>query len=259
MLDLVFHQGVRAHSRAAMVAAPAGARIDADFSLQTGGGMALSARREGAIWPGYRNSYQLHPGHLQHRCSARDWIDQILLLPIDQVEGRDVIPPNTIVRIIHRLLLPVDFHIALVVGTVFGVVDMRIVEAVQLFRRHSHVALPDRLEFDVGPAATDDDPQVPVGDQRPGTGEKPHRQVPVDGNPQTGLVILRHGLLLNGTAGISALRIRAFQLLARCHWPATGHRSGSAYSSSPYAIWGLLRVPSPSISMYNDMHFPFRK
>src|SRR5450759_4977065 len=125
MLDLVFHQGVRAHSRAAMVAAPAGARIDADFSLQTGGGMALSARRERAIWPGYRNSYQLYPGHLQHRCSARDWIDQILRLPIDQVEGGDVIPADTIVRIVHRLLLPVDFHICILVGTVFGVVDMR--------------------------------------------------------------------------------------------------------------------------------------
>src|ERR1039458_3036875 len=88
-----------------------------------------AARREGAIWPGERNSYQLHPGHLQHRCSARNWIDQTLLLPIDQVEGGDVIPPDTIVRIVHRLLLPVDFHIALVVGTVFGVVDMPIVEA----------------------------------------------------------------------------------------------------------------------------------
>src|ERR1019366_8597954 len=84
----------------------------------------------------------------------------------------------------------------LVVGTVFGVVDMRIVEAVQLFRRHPHVALPDRLELDVGPAAADDDPQVTVRDQRPGAGEEPHRRVPVHGNPQTGLVVLRHGLLL---------------------------------------------------------------
>src|SRR5450759_3451719 len=152
-------------------------------------------------------------------------------LPIDQVEGGDVIPPDTIVRIIHRLLLPVDFHIALVVGTVFGVVDMRIVEAAQLFRRHPHVALPDRLEFDVGPAAADDDAEVPVRDQRPGAGEKPHRRVPVNRNPQTGLVILRHGLLLDGTAGSPAFRYRAFagrHRLARCHWPATGHRSGSA-------------------------------
>src|ERR1039458_618926 len=107
-----------------------------------------AARREGAIWPRYRNSYQLYSGHLQHRCSARDWIDQILRLPIDQVEGGDVIPADTIVRIVHRLLLPVDFHIAPVVGTVFGVVDMPIVEAVQLFGRHPHVALPDSLEFE---------------------------------------------------------------------------------------------------------------
>src|ERR1039457_193931 len=163
-----------------------------------------AARREGAIWPGYRSSYQLHPRHVQHPCSARDWIDQILLLPIDQVEGGDVIPADPIVRIVNRLLLPVDFHIALVVGTVFGVVDMRIVEAVQLFRWHPHVALPDRLELDVGPAAADDDSQVPVGDQRPGAGEKPHRRVSVHGNSQTGLVILRHGLLLDGTAGSPA-------------------------------------------------------
>src|ERR1022692_1310040 len=190
-----------------------------------------AARREGVIWPGYRDSYQLHPGHLQHLGSARNWIDQTLLLPIDQVEGGDVIPADTIVRIVHRLLLPVDFHIALVVGTVFGVVDMRIVEAVQLFRRHPHVALPDRLEVDVGPAAADDDPQVPVGDQRPGAGEKAHRWVPVDGNPQTGSVILGHDLLLDGTAGSPALRIRAFagrHLLARYDWPATDDRSGSA-------------------------------
>src|ERR1017187_7237705 len=200
-----------------MTAVPAGAPIEADFSLQTGGGI-VPARREGAIWPGYRRSYQLHPGHLQHRCSARDWIDQILLLPIDQVEGGDVIPPDTIVRIVHRFLLPVDFHSALVVGTVFGVVDMRIVEAVQFLRRYPHVALPDRLEFDVGPAAADEDPQVPVRDQRPGAGEEPHRRVPVYGNPQTGLVILRHGLHLDGMAGSPALRIRAFagrQFLAR--------------------------------------------
>src|ERR1019366_7513171 len=158
----------------------------------------------------YRSSYQLHPGHLQHLGSACDWIDQVLLLPIDEVEGGDVIPADTIVCIVHRLLLPVDFHIALVVGTVFGVVDMRIVEAVQLFGRHPQVALPDHLGFDEGPAAADDDPQVPVRDQRPGTGEEPHRRVPVYGNPQTGLVILRHDLLLDGTAGSSALRIRAF-------------------------------------------------
>src|SRR5664280_3253343 len=164
-----------------------------------------AARREGAIWPGYRSSYQLHPGHLQHPCAACDWIDQVLLLPIDQVEGGDVIPPDTIVCIVHRLLLPVDFHIALVVGTVFGVIDMRIVEAVQLLRRHPHVALPDGLEFDVGPAAADDDPQVPVRYQRPGAGEEPHSRVPVYGNPQTGLVVLRHDLLLDGMAGSSAL------------------------------------------------------
>src|SRR5450759_4357598 len=209
MRNLIFHHEVTANSEAAMATALAGARIDADFSLQTGGGMALSARREGAIWPGYRNSYQLHPGHLQHRCSARDWIDQILLLPIDQVEGGDVIPPDTILRIVHRLLLPVDFHIALVVGTVFGVVDMRIVEAVQLLRRHPHVALPDRLELDVGAAAADDAPQVPVRDQRPGAGEEPHRRVPAHGNPQTGLVILRHERLLDGVEDSPALRIRA--------------------------------------------------
>src|ERR1035441_1614275 len=119
MRNVIFRHEVRAHSKAAMTAAPAGAPIKADFAVQAGGGMALAARREGAIWPWYRNSYQLHPGHLQHPCSASDWIDQILLLPIDQVEGRDVIPADTIVRIIHRLLLPVDFHIALVVGTVF--------------------------------------------------------------------------------------------------------------------------------------------
>src|ERR1017187_6515773 len=119
-----------------MVATPAGAPIKADLLIQTVEGRAQAARREGAIWPGYRSSYQLHPGHLQHLGSAGDWIDQILLLPIDQVEGGDVIPPDTIVRIVHRLLLPVDFHIALVVGTVLGVVDMRIVEAVQLLRRH---------------------------------------------------------------------------------------------------------------------------
>src|ERR1035437_7843380 len=147
-----------------MVAAPAGAPIKADLLIQTVEGRAQAARREGAIWPGYRSSYQLHPGHLQHLGSARDWIDQILLLLIDQVEGGDVIPADTIVRIIHRLLLPVEFHIALVVGTVLAVVNMRIVEAVQLLRRHPHVALPDRLEFDVGPAAADDDPQVPVRD-----------------------------------------------------------------------------------------------
>src|ERR1039457_6021041 len=108
------------------------------------------------------------------------------------------------------------------VGTVFGVVDMRIVEAVQLLRRHPHVALPDRLEFYVGPAAADDDPQVPVRDQRPGAGEEPHRRVPVDGNPQTGLVILRHGLLLSGTAGSPALRIRATNsspAVIRRNWP----------------------------------------
>src|ERR1017187_3821996 len=139
-----------------MVAAPAGAPIKADLLIQTVEGRAQAARREGAIWPGYRSSYQLHPGHLQDLGSACDWIDQVLLLPIDQVEGGDVIPPDTIVRVVHRLLLPVDLHIALVVGTVFGVVDMRIVEAVHLFGRHSHVALPDRLEFDVGPAAADD-------------------------------------------------------------------------------------------------------
>src|ERR1017187_6926196 len=102
MRNVIFRHEVRAHSKAAMATAPAGFSIEADCSLQTGGGMAQAARREGAIWPGYRNSYQLHPGHLQHRCSARDWIDQILLLPIDQVEGRDVIPADTIVRIIHR-------------------------------------------------------------------------------------------------------------------------------------------------------------
>src|ERR1017187_8054927 len=214
-----------------MVAAPAGASIDADLLIQTGGGRAQATGRAGAIWPRYRNSYQLYPGHLQHRCSARDWIDQILLLPIDQVEGGDVIPADTVVRVVHRLLLPVDFHIALVVGTVFGVVDVRIVEAVQLFGRHPHVALPDRLEFDVGPAAADDDPQVPVRDQRPGASEEPHRRVPVYGNPQTGLVVLRHGLLLDGMAGSPALRFRAFaarQLLARCHWSTTGQRSKSA-------------------------------
>src|ERR1017187_9684634 len=60
------------------------------------------------------------------------------------------IPSHLVLSLVgHRLLLPVDFHIALVVGTVFGVVDMRIVEAVQLLRRHPHVALPDRLELDV--------------------------------------------------------------------------------------------------------------
>src|ERR1035441_5993374 len=204
MRNVIFRHEVRAHSKAAMATAPAGFSIEADCSLQTGGGMAQAARREGAIWPGYRNSYQLHPGHLQHGCSARDWIDQILLLPIDQVEGRVVISSDTIVRIIHRLLLPVVFPIALVVGTVFGVVDMRIVEAIQLFRRHPHVALPDRLELDVRPAAADDDPLVPARDQRPGAGEEPHRGVPVYGNSQTGLVITRR------------------------HTPVTGHRSGSA-------------------------------
>src|ERR1035441_8259983 len=155
MRNVVFRHEVRAHSKAAMATAPAGFSIEAGCSLQTGGGMAQAARREGAIWPGYRNSYQLHPGHLQHRCSARDWIDQILLLPIDQVEGRDVIPADTIVRIIHRLLLPVDFHIALVVETVFGVVEVWRVEAEPFLRRHPHVSLPGRLEFDVGPAAAD--------------------------------------------------------------------------------------------------------
>src|ERR1039458_540859 len=120
MRNLIFHFEVRAHSEAAMAATSASAPIEADFLLQTGGGMAQATRREGAIWPGYRDSDQLHSGHLQHRCSARDWIDQSLLHPIDQVEGGDVIPPDTIVRIVHRLLLPVDFHIALVVGTEFG-------------------------------------------------------------------------------------------------------------------------------------------
>src|ERR1035438_9462648 len=114
MRNLDFHHEVGAHSRAARVAAPAGAPIEADFSLQTGGGI-VPARREGAIWPAYRDSYQLRPRHPQHPCSARDWIDQILLLPVDHVEGGDVIPPDTIVRVIHRLLLPVDFHIAFVV------------------------------------------------------------------------------------------------------------------------------------------------
>src|ERR1035437_1281618 len=80
-------------------AAPAGAPMDAYFSLQTGGGMAQATRREGAIGPGYRDSDQLHSGHLQHPCSACHWIDQILRLPIDEVEGGDVIPPDTIVRI----------------------------------------------------------------------------------------------------------------------------------------------------------------
>src|SRR5664280_484911 len=173
-----------------------------------GNGAVYAKRR--AIWPGYRSLYQLHPGHLQHACSACDWINQILVLPIDEVEGGDVIPADPVVRIAHRLLLPVDFHIALVVGTVFGVVDMRIVEAVQLFSRHPHVALPDRLEFDVGPAAADDDPQVPIRDQRPGAGEEPHRRVPVYGNPQTGLIVMRHELLLDGTAGSPAFRYRAF-------------------------------------------------
>src|ERR1035441_10877762 len=81
MRNVIFRHEVRAHSKAAMTAAPAGAPIKADFAVQAGGGMALAARREGAIWPWYRNSYQLHPGHLQHPCSASDWIDQILLLP----------------------------------------------------------------------------------------------------------------------------------------------------------------------------------
>src|ERR1017187_8312194 len=214
------------YSQAAMTAILAGARSRQTSPSKAEAEWPQAARREGAIWPGYRSSYQLHPGHLQHLGSAGDWIDQILLLPIDQVEGGDVIPPDTIVRIVHRLLLPVDFHIALVVGTEFGVVHMWIVEAVQLFGRHPQVALPDRLEFDVGPAAADDDPQVPVGDQRPGAGEKPHRGVPVYGNPQTGLVVLRHGLLLDGAAGSQALRIRALagrHRLARRHWPATGH------------------------------------
>src|ERR1017187_8047632 len=217
-----------------MTAVPAGAPIEADFSLQTGGGI-VPARREGAIGPVYRRSYQLHPGHLQHRCSARDWIDQILLLPIDQIEGGDVIPADPIVRIVNRLLLPVDFHIALIVGTVLGVVDMRIVEAVQLFRWHPHVALPYRLELDVGPAAADDDPQVPVGDQRPGAGEEPHRGVPVYGNPQTGSVILGHDLLLDGTAGSPAFRYRAFagrHRLARRHWPFNWPLKWKCYSSS---------------------------
>src|ERR1035441_8037860 len=193
-----------------MTAVPAGARERQTSPCKPEAEWPHAARREGAIWPGYRSLYQLHPGHLQHACSACDWIDQILVLPIDQVEGGDVIPPDTIVRVIHRLLLPVDFHIAFVVRTVFGVVDLQIVEAVQLIRRHPHVALPDRLEFDVRPAAADDDPQVTVRDQRPGAGEEPHRRVPVHGNPQTGLVILRHGLLLDGTAGSAALRYRAF-------------------------------------------------
>src|ERR1017187_6809269 len=154
------------HSQAAMTAVPAGARLRQTSPSKPEAEWPQAARREGAIWPGYRSSYQLHPGHLQHLGSARDWIDQILLLLIDQVEGGDVIPADTIVRLIHRLLLPVDFHIALVVGTVLAVVNMRIVEAVQLFRRHSHVALPDRLELDVGPAAADDDPQVPRSEER---------------------------------------------------------------------------------------------
>src|ERR1035441_3332540 len=202
-----------------MVAAPAGASIDADLLIQTGGGRAQATARAGAIWPRYRNSYQLYPGHLQHRCSARDWIDQILLLPIDQVEGGDVIPPDTIVRIVHRLLLPVDFHIALVVGTVFGVVDMRIVEAVQLFGRHPHVALPDSLEFDVGPAAADDDPQVPVGDQRPGAGEEPHRRVPVHGNPQTGSVITRRDTPATGHGSRNATHLPHTRFGVCCAFP----------------------------------------
>src|ERR1035441_7178083 len=113
MRNLIFHHEVRAHSKAAMAATSAGASIEADLFIQTGGGRAEATGRQGAIWPGYRSSYQLHPGHLQHGCSTRDGIDQILRLPIDQVEGGDVIPADTIVRIVHRLLLPVDFHIAL--------------------------------------------------------------------------------------------------------------------------------------------------
>ena len=42
--------------------------------------------------------------------------------------------------------------------------------------------------------------QVPVGDQRPGAGKEPHCRIPVYGNPQTGLIVMRHELLLDGVA-----------------------------------------------------------